>query len=45
MVMMSSIDSMFKRILSFQEVKRVKLHVFTKIKYHKEWIIREIDNR
>jgi hypothetical protein len=36
---------MFKIILSFQEIKRAKLYVFTKIKYHKEWIISEIDNR
>lgn len=40
-----AIDSMFKRILSFNEVKKAELYVFTRIKYHKEWIIREIDNR
>ena len=40
-----AIDSMFKRILSFQEVKKAELYVFTRIKYHKEWILREIDNR
>jgi hypothetical protein len=36
---------MFKRILSFNEVKKAELYVFTSIKYYKEWIIREIDNR
>lgn len=40
-----AIDSMFKRILSFEEVKKAELYVFTRIKYHKEWIVREIDNR
>ncbi len=40
-----AIDSMFKRILSFNEVKKAELYVFTSIKYHKEWITREIDKR
>jgi DNA-binding Lrp family transcriptional regulator len=40
-----AIDSMFKRILSFQEVRKAELYVFTRIKYHKEWILREIDNK
>jgi hypothetical protein len=39
-----AIDSMFKRILSF-EVKKAELYVFTRIEYHKERIVREIDNR
>jgi DNA-binding Lrp family transcriptional regulator len=41
----SAIDSMFKRILSFEDVKKAELYVFTRIKYHKEWILREIDNK
>ena len=40
-----AIDSMFKKILSFQEVKNAELFVFTTIKYHKDWIIREIDRK
>jgi hypothetical protein len=40
-----AIDSMFKKILSFQEVEKAELYVFTKIKYYKDWIIREIDRR
>jgi DNA-binding Lrp family transcriptional regulator len=40
-----AIDSMFKKILSFQEVEKAELYVFTKIKYHKDWIAREIDHR
>jgi DNA-binding Lrp family transcriptional regulator len=36
-------DSMFKKILSFQEVKKAELYVFTRIKYHKDWIAGEID--
>lgn len=40
-----AIDSMFKRILSFKEVKKTELYIFTRIEYHKEWIVREIDNR
>jgi DNA-binding Lrp family transcriptional regulator len=40
-----AIDSMFRRILSFEYVKKAELYVFTRIKYHKEWILREIDNK
>ena len=40
-----AIDSMFKKILSFQEVEKAELFVFTKIKYYKDWIAREIDHR
>ena len=40
-----AIDSMFKKILSFQEVRNAELYVFTTIKYHKDWIIREIDRK
>lgn len=40
-----AIDSMFKRVLSFEEVNKAELYVFTTIKYHKEWILREIDNK
>jgi DNA-binding Lrp family transcriptional regulator len=40
-----AIDSMFKRILSFELVKKTELYIFTRIKYHKEWILREIDNK
>jgi DNA-binding Lrp family transcriptional regulator len=40
-----AIDSMFKKILSFQEVRNAELYVFTTIKYHKNWIIREIDRK
>ncbi len=38
-----AIDSMFKRILSFEEVKKAELYVFTRIKYYKESIIKKID--
>jgi hypothetical protein len=38
-----AIDSMFKRILSFEEVKKAELYVFTRIMYYKESIVREID--
>ena len=38
-----AIDSMFKRILSFEEVKKAELYVFTSIKYYKESILKEID--
>lgn len=34
-----AIDSIFKRILSFEEVKKVELYVFTRIKYYKETIL------
>jgi hypothetical protein len=27
---------MFKRVLSFEEVKKAELYVFTRIKYYKE---------
>jgi hypothetical protein len=40
-----AIDSMFKRVLSFQEVANAELYVFTTIKYHKDWIVREIDRK
>jgi DNA-binding Lrp family transcriptional regulator len=40
-----AIDSMFKKILSYQEVKNAELYVFTTIKYHKDWIVREIDRK
>jgi hypothetical protein len=40
-----AIDSMFKKILSFQEVEKAELYMLTKIKYHKDWIAREIDHR
>jgi DNA-binding Lrp family transcriptional regulator len=40
-----AIDSMFKKILLFQEVKKAELYVFTRIKYHKDWIASEIDRR
>ena len=40
-----AIDSMYKKILSFQEVKKAELYVFTRIKYHTDWIVREIDRR
>jgi DNA-binding Lrp family transcriptional regulator len=40
-----SIDSMFKKILSFQEVTNAELYVFTTIKYHKDWIVWEIDRK
>ena len=38
-----AIDAMFKRILSFEEVKKAELYVFTRIKYYKESILKEID--
>jgi hypothetical protein len=40
-----AIDSMFKKILSFQEVRGAELYVFTRIKYHKDWLVREIDRK
>jgi DNA-binding Lrp family transcriptional regulator len=40
-----AIDLMFKKVLSFQEVKKAELYVFTRIKYHKDWIANEIDQR
>jgi DNA-binding Lrp family transcriptional regulator len=40
-----AIDSMFKKIQSFQGVKKVELYVFTKIGYHRDWIASEIDHR
>ena len=41
MVMMSS-----QLIQCLKErVKNAELYVFTRIDYHKEWIIRDIDNR
>jgi DNA-binding Lrp family transcriptional regulator len=40
-----AIDSMFKKILSFQEVKSAELYVFTRIKYHKDWIVKEINRK
>jgi hypothetical protein len=39
-----AIDSMFKRVLSFEEVKKAELYVFTRIKYYKESIVKEIDH-
>jgi DNA-binding Lrp family transcriptional regulator len=39
-----AIDSMFKRILSFEEVMKVELYLFTGIKYYRESIARKIDN-
>ena len=40
-----AIDSMYKKILSFEEVKKAELYVFTKIKYYKESIVSEINHR
>lgn len=40
-----AVDSMFKKILSYQEVKKAELFVFTGIKYHKNWIVKEVDRR
>ena len=40
-----AIDSMYRKILSFEEVKKAELYVFTKIKYHKESIVSEINHR
>src|SRR5918996_1314583 len=40
-----AIDSMYKKILSFQEVEKAELYVFTRIKYYTDWIVREIDRR
>jgi DNA-binding Lrp family transcriptional regulator len=40
-----AIDLMFKKILSFQEVKNAELYVFTAIEYHKDWIVGEIDRK
>ena len=40
-----AINSMFKKVQSFEGVKRAELHIFTRLVHHKEWIIREIDNR
>ena len=37
-------DSMYRKILSFKEVKNAELYVFTKIKYHKESIVSEINH-
>jgi len=34
-----------KRGISFEEVNKVELYVFTTIKYYKEWMLREIDNK
>jgi DNA-binding Lrp family transcriptional regulator len=39
----SAIDSMFKTVLSFEEVRKAELYVFTRIKYYKESIVKEID--
>ena len=39
-----AIDSMYRKILSFEEVKKAELYVFTKIKYHKESIVNEINH-
>jgi hypothetical protein len=39
-----AIDSIFKKILSFEEVKKAELYVFTRIKYYKESIVKEIDH-
>lgn len=40
-----AIDSMYRKILSFEEVKKAELYVFTRIKYHKESIVSEIAHR
>ena len=39
-----AIDSMFKKVLSFEEVKKAELYVFTRIKYYKESIAKKIDD-
>jgi hypothetical protein len=39
-----AIDSIFKRILSFEEVRKVELYIFTRIKYYKESISKKIDD-
>jgi DNA-binding Lrp family transcriptional regulator len=38
-----AIDSMFRKILSFEEVEKAELYIFTSIRYHKESIVNEID--
>lgn len=38
-----AIDSMYKRVLSFENVTKAELYVFTAIKYYKEWMLRDID--
>jgi hypothetical protein len=40
-----AVDSMFRKILSFEEGEKVELYELTRIKYHKESIVREIDRR
>jgi DNA-binding Lrp family transcriptional regulator len=42
---LSAIDSMFRKVQSFEEVNKAELHIFTKLVHHKDWVIREIDSR
>ena len=39
-----AIDSMYRKILSFEEVKKAELYVFTKIIYYNESITSEINH-
>ena len=39
-----AIDSIFKRILSFEEVRKVEFYIFTRIKYYKKSIAKKIDD-
>ncbi|MDR4490270.1 hypothetical protein [Candidatus Nitrosocosmicus sp. SS] len=38
-----AIDLMHKRVISFKNVTRAEIYMFTAIKYYKEWIMGDID--
>lgn len=42
---LTAIDSMFRKVQSFEEVNKAELHIFTKLVHHKDWVIKEIDSR
>jgi hypothetical protein len=40
-----TIDSVLVKVDSFEGVKNADVYVLTKLEYHNDWIIREIDKR
>jgi hypothetical protein len=40
-----TVDSVLAKVDSFEGVKSADVYIITKLEYHDDWIIREIDDR
>jgi hypothetical protein len=40
-----TVDSVLAKVDSFEGVERADIYILTKIRYYRDWIIREIDER